>query len=288
MKDKGTRLYCWPNRFGFTYFLVFLVMLAVGGTYQNNLVFMMAFILLALGLVTIIQTARNLRDVRILSITVSPDDEGVETFATVVLKNLGQKKAVERIRLQFDKKWYPTGPAPLVEVPVIESLSTATARVPLHLPAKWGIVKLGKVRVSTTYPYGLFRTWFVVKSTEDVFIYPRPTTAAFEEPTKRDLGDDFSGHKIYERGDSYARMDWKLAARGKGLNTKQYKSPDVDRLELKFDKDRDSVRELAARLRSARTNGYEWTFLAGREELPLSKGLSHYHRSMKLLVRSAL
>lgn len=287
MKDKGTRLYCWPNRFGFTYFLVFLVMLAVGGTYQNNLVFMMAFILLALGLVTIIQTARNLRDVRILSITVSPDDEDKETFATIVIKNLGNKNAVERIRIQFDKKWY-AGRAPLEEIPIVESLSTATARVPLRLPPNWGILNLGRVRVSTTYPYGLFRTWFVVKSTEEVFVYPRPISVGVEEHRKKNLGDDFSGHKVYERGDSYARMDWKLAARGKGLNTKQYKSPDVDRLELVFEKERHSVRELAARLRSARTNGFEWTFKSGREVLPLSKGLVHYHRSMKLLVRSAL
>ncbi len=287
MKDKGTRLYCWPNRFGFTYFLVFLVMLAVGGIYQNNLVFMMAFILLALGLVTIIQTARNLRDVRLLSITVLPDDEGNKTFATVVLKNLGTKRAVERIRIQFDRKWH-SGPALLTEVAIIERLSTVTARAPLQLPDKWGIQNLGRIRISTTYPYGLFRTWFVIKPVEEVFIYPRPSAIVFDEPPKQNSGDEFSGHKPYLHGDSYARMDWKLAARGKGLNTKQYKSPDVDRIELFFDKEKDSPREVAGRLRSAKLNGYEWTLKTPKEELPLAKGLGHYHRSMKLLVRSAL
>lgn len=288
MEPKQTRLYCWPNRFGFTYFLVFIFMLAVGGTYQNNLVFMMAFILLALGLVTIIQTARNLRDVRLLSVTVHADDEGNETYATLVLKNEHKTKAVERIRLKLDKKWYPSKKPVTEEIARIEAGSLATARVPVHLPSTWGILNLGRVSVGTTFPYGLFNTWFIIKSKEDVFVYPRPSLSQLAEPVKRDLGDDFSGHKKYEHGDSYARMDWKLAARGKGLNTKQYKSPDVDRIELIFNKDKDSVREMASRLKTARINGYEWSFRTPIDEIQLAKGPNHYHRSMKLLVRSAL
>ena len=232
---------------------------------------MMAFILLALGLVTITQTARNIRDVRVLSVTVNPDDEGNETYATVVLKNEGRKRNVERIRVMLDKKWYRNKKSVREEVAEIGLLSTASVRIPIHMPDKWGIIELGRIHVSTTFPYGLFQTWFIQKSKEEVFVYPRPSTTLFEQPIKRDLGDDFSGHKKYEYGDSYARMDWKLAARGKGLNTKQYKSPDTDRLDLSFDKKKDSVRDLANRLKSAKINGYEWSFRTPSESIQLAK-----------------
>jgi hypothetical protein len=97
-------------------------------------------------------------------------------------------------------------------------------------------------RISSIYPFGLFRASIDVPVNLAWLIYPRPVMNAQDllgcqsgvdllhnDSALKDEahavsggGDDFSGHRPYRDGDSQHHIDWRAVARGRPLLTKLY------------------------------------------------------------------
>jgi uncharacterized protein (DUF58 family) len=104
---------------------------------------------------------------------------------------------------------------------------------------------LGRLRVSTTFPLGLFVAWSNVELDLQCMVYPRPEPGNVPLPAPRagdteglQTGhgqDDFAGLRKYQAGDSLRHVAWKAVARGQPVMTKQFSGLAAGELWLEWD-----------------------------------------------------
>jgi uncharacterized protein (DUF58 family) len=108
--------------------------------------------------------------------------------------------------------------------------------------ARRGVLALGRCRISSCYPLGLFRAWSHLELHMHCLVYPRPgprrplpQSTAYKHNLSGDKGrgvDDFAGFRPYRPGDSPRQLFWKSAAREQPLLTKQFGGDRADELWL--------------------------------------------------------
>jgi len=216
-------IYILPTRYGFLYAATLLAVLLGSLNYGSNLGFMYTFLLAGLGLVAMLLTWRNLLGLRIREGSAAPVFAGQDACFDLELENLerGPRFGLEAISEQGAEARLdlpPRGHQPL-------RLCLASERR--------GVLVLGKTKVSTRYPLGLFSAWSYVNLDSRCLVYPQPASsgqpafAADADPAQKSgsqgLGeDDFQGLRRYRAGDSPRQIDWKALAREKGLLTKEF------------------------------------------------------------------
>ncbi|HVK61534.1 MAG TPA: DUF58 domain-containing protein [Bdellovibrionales bacterium] len=224
---RQSRVYILPTAFGYLFLSGALIMMLIGATYQNNLVNLLAFFMMSLVFISMVQTHNNLKDVELQKLI------GENAFAHteyVVGFVLGNPTKETRHALEVDlKKKTPHL--------VLENNLPLLAHGNLKLKVSYKAGARGKMRVQqakvhTAYPLGLFRAWIWLESQTDVFIYPEPkkfrsspVTEASEAkaiPQSHKGGDDFHGHRRYHVGDPFGHIDWKAHARGRPLLVKEF------------------------------------------------------------------
>jgi len=212
------KIYCFPNSFGFVGFTLFLVILLAGGTYQNNLVFMMAFLVLSVGLIAILQTARNIRDIEIVNVHIEPNFAGENTTAWVTVKNTSTT-----LKLDLDIQLENPKVKALGRIQQLEPQATTHLRLDFKMPLQRGQHTISRVRIKTSYPYSLFVAWAFVKNKYVYIVYPQRRGQAQLPTSTLVSGEDFSGHKNYVAGDNMSRIDWKIYSRRENLMVKEFK-----------------------------------------------------------------
>jgi uncharacterized protein (DUF58 family) len=120
------------------------------------------------------------------------------------------------------------------EVARVDVAGGGIATVELRLPAAHrGWLPLPEFHISTRFPLGILYSWSRrIALDESCLIYPQPSepwpwraqsdTEAAANARPLAGGDDFSGVREYRPGDSPRQIDWKSAARGRGLLTKEF------------------------------------------------------------------
>lgn len=217
------RVFILPTMYGYLFFGILLAMLLGSINYNNNLGFLLVFLLGSVSLVSMIHTYRNLLGVRILSVSARPVFAGeTAVFRFLVRADSGRRQALgfllEKAR------------------PVLEDLSEKsdeTVSVPRSASAR-GILRAGRLVVWTRYPLGLFRAWTIVRPDAACVVYPRPLSGPFQTSGGADSResddaaadmpgvDDFAGLKRYQPGDPLGRISWKSLSRGMGAFTKEF------------------------------------------------------------------
>lgn len=227
-KQKKVRIYILPTRFGLVFIIGAMVMILIGSAYQNNLVNMLAFFMLSLVFVCMIQTQNNLKDVIIHDLETEGGFQGKEFLVTTILAN---KARTPRYNLETLARRHKA-------LAVYENHQVLPDRGTLKLrttyPAtKRGVFKISEARISTVYPLGLFESWTWFKNLDSsYFIYPElkgeaPFPGGDQEGGtalfSRQLGgEDFHGHRKFANGDSYRHVDWKARARGRPMLIKEF------------------------------------------------------------------
>lgn len=224
---KKPRIFIIPTRFGMVFMLGALVMILVGATYQNNLVNLLAFFMLSLVFVSMVQTHNNLKDIQLTAVEVENGYAGQFFLVTFILKNT---TPVSRFNLEANLR----GKAAIsVYENVLPLLPLSTLKLRSSYQAgPRGPYVVRDVKISSTYPIGLFRAWFRQPIQTRYLVYPAPRgdrpyptggagDASRSLSHKRD-GDDFHGHRKYQPGDSHRHIDWKAYARGRPLMVKEF------------------------------------------------------------------
>ncbi len=217
-----------PTRFGWLFFAGLLVMMFIGATYTNNLVYMLAFVLFSLGMITMLQTHSNLKYISIHQLNSQSGFEGGFadlTFTAVNSSNLACHSLEFEIIREVDRS------SCIVPYVPENGRKLAFIRLPLR---KRGISWVRGLRVSTVFPLGLFRAWFWIPVELELITFPKPEgdaplPAASEAGSDnrvgtRHTGEDFSGHKKHAPGESLRHLDWKAFARGRGELTKLFRA----------------------------------------------------------------
>lgn len=164
---------------------------------------------------------------------------------------------------------------------------------------KRGWFRLGRVALTTVYPLGFFRAWRYEPSEADCLVYPVPAgrlPLPFAPVLAADAvegvgagGDDFSGVRPYQTGESQRHMDWRAVSRGQPLLVKQFSGTGSRRVWLDY-AETAVLTGLEARLSQlcrwvvdAEAQGYAYGLrLPGFEAEP-SRGPRHRHRCLGAL-----
>jgi len=216
-------VYVLPTRFGLLFIAVLTAMLLGALNYNNNLGFLLTFLLGSMTFVSILYTVRNLSGLTVLSVRSRPVFAGeTAAFRFVVRAEEPVRPAVrfnfpETTEIQQDL-------APGADAMVVLK-RTASVR---------GVLRPGMLTVSTRYPLGLFRSWARLNLPAECLVYPRPLagplvltdgpSATGEEGT-RPMGpgsEDFQGLRPYQPGDPLQHVSWKTYSQGQGLFTKRF------------------------------------------------------------------
>jgi uncharacterized protein (DUF58 family) len=216
-------IYILPTRHGLLFALVLLVMLLGSMNYNNSLGYSLTFLLGSLAVVSILHTYRNLVGLAVRAGRSPPVFAGQEARFEVYLDNRGGR---ERRAIGVQKAEHPSA---IVDITAGGQLST-TVTVPTE---RRGRLPLGRLRLFTYFPLGLFRAWANVILDLTCIVYPRPDAPApMPSPiSEKNQGEgiqfgkgseDFSGLRNYSPTDSPRHVAWKAVARSQVLVTKQF------------------------------------------------------------------
>jgi uncharacterized protein (DUF58 family) len=229
------RIYILPTRFGVLFAVVLLLMLTGSINYALSLGYILTFLLAALAISTILHTFRNLAGLRLTAARTAPVFAGDVARFPICIDNpaLAERYSLTLARAKRE--------IALLDVPAeTKVIATATVAAPRR-----GVLKPGRLTISTRFPLGLFRAWAYLHLDAACIVYPRPAPAGVPLP-RAQVGaaaafahargsDDFAGLRSYLAGDSPRHVAWKAAARGQTLLTKQFMADTEGELWLRLD-----------------------------------------------------
>ncbi len=220
---RRKRLYILPTGHGILFMLVLFGMLMGSVNYNNNLGFLLTFLLGSMSFVSMMHTYRNLLGLEIVSVRSFPVFAGENARFSVIVR--GGKAGRTALRFQL-----PGGREVCRDI-----LPEQDNDVDISIPAKKrGLLKPGLLIFSSRYPLGLFRTWAKCNFSLECPVYPRPLSGplrmtAGKTKKARDTGenagsgsDDFESIRAYQPGDPMQHISWKAFSKGQGLMSKKF------------------------------------------------------------------
>ena len=252
------QIFILPTRVGFGFVLMLLVMLAGSMNYNNNMGYMLTFLLGSLAMVSMLHTQRNLLGLCVTVGKVKPLFAGETAQFELWLDNreqgaryslMWQSRFAWQVgsNCQTDLKLTADVPANQLINLIIPILST-----------KRGRLFLGSITVYSCFPVGLFYAWAPIHLDISAIVYPKPLgkpqLPRDKTPQNREggyfcegSGEDFIGYRGYRLGDSPRHIDWKAVARGQDWLIKQFGGMGTTILWLSWD-EVNSLDDLEARL----------------------------------------
>jgi uncharacterized protein (DUF58 family) len=216
-------IYILPTRYGLLFGMLLLVLLLIAVNYTNNPVFLLAFLLAGVAIVSMLHTWRNL-----VNLQLSPGREAALFAGQPLRYEIHVRNGAPRQRPNIMLKLRSANGVER-DLP-----AAASASYQLYLDSsRRGRRPLPRVQLSSHYPLGLFRAWSYVELPLYALVYPAPgeTPAPGGEAAahgdSRDAhrdetfsgADDFVGLRQYQRGDGLKQINWKAYAREQGLQT---------------------------------------------------------------------
>jgi uncharacterized protein (DUF58 family) len=195
--------------------------------YNNNLSFVLTFVLVSLGLVAMHQCQRNLVGLEVGFAGVEPVFAGQPAEFRIAVTNHARN---HRYNIQLYAEQIRSD---------IDDLRPGESRVfQLDLPtAGRGLVTLPRFGIRTLFPFELFRAWSWLHMDLQALVYPQPADPApAPPPTETAHGhrqhdargeEDFAGLRRYHAGDSPRQIAWKAYARSGELLSKQFSGADT-------------------------------------------------------------
>lgn len=283
------RVYILPTRAGMAFGVTILLMLVGAINYNLSLGYILTFLLAGMGVVSILHTWRNLAGIGLRSGKSRAVFAGDLARFQVVVENPGNLPRIslaiqchDRSPLHFD--------AP----------ANRSTEIELTLPTRRrGLLSPGRIRISTTYPLGLFHAWALVDLDLQCLVYPRPEPGVVPlPPTQASRGsglatgsgeEDFAGLRNYHAGDSPRRIAWKAVARNDVILTKTFSgsasaqhwldladTPETMGLEAR-------LRRLARWIVDADSEGHHYGLRLPGNELAPDSGTPHREQCLRAL-----
>ncbi len=276
------RLYILPTAVGLILALAVFVMLLGAMNYSNSLAFVLTFSLAAIGLVSMHHCHRNLGDLSIRFRGAESVFAGEDAVFNFSIMNPSTQPRYD-IVAQSEQ-----GTSDSLDI----SGNDQSALQIQIVTDRRGPIALGRVSLSTRFPFALFRAWAWVYNDYRCLVWPQPATTAPPVPigthtqgTQRrsDQGDDdFSGLREYQAGDPRRQIAWKAAARSDTLVSKQFSGSVSGSVELSIEATGCHDLELALQILSRWILDCEKDGIAyglNLKDTQLAPALGHEHRN---------
>ena len=210
---ESRRIYILPTGVGLVFALMTFAMLLGSMNYNNNLSFVLTFMLVSLGLVAMHQCQRNLVGLEIGFAGVEPVFAGQSAEFRIAVTNRSKNF---RYHLQIYHGSITS---------TFDDIGPGESRVfDLELPTESrGRVLLPRFGIRTFFPFELFRAWAWLHMDLHGLVYPKPVDIApSPPPSLTEQGhrqhdergeEDFAGLRRFHDGDSPRNVAWKAYAR---------------------------------------------------------------------------
>ena len=219
------RIFIFLTRQGGVAGLVIAALFVAGINYANNLLLGLSFFLGSLMVVAIHHTYANLSGLRIAALTTLPAFSEEEARFLLRLDD-ARGRNHESLLLEWAGS--------VTRVPWVSGVVDITVALPA---AQRGWMRPPRLKLSSTWPLGLLRSWTWLDLDMRALVYPHPESCAIiptgpgrdgEGERRRSRGqEDFDGLRNFAPGDALAHVSWKHLARGRGLLTKTYASEET-------------------------------------------------------------
>ncbi len=281
------RIFILPTRAGGLLAIVLGGMLVGAMNYSNSLAYALTFLLASMAVVSMLHTYRNLLGIGIASGRCPPVFAG--EAAAFVLAVAGGERERPGINLQ----------AGCASVALDLSAGTGMPVTLRRTATRRGRLALGRVRIETRYPLGIFRAWAYAEPGMSCIVFPRPADTTEPPPVgsgragagrSRDArgSDDFSSLRGYRAGDSLRHVHWKVYARRGALVTKQFTGEEPADLRLDWEAlpGLDTEARLSVLCRwvlEAEDGGRRYALVLPGVEVPTGRGEMHRYRCLETL-----
>jgi uncharacterized protein (DUF58 family) len=281
------RLYILPTRAGVGFSILLFLMLVAALNYGNSLALFLAFLLVGFALVSMHLCHRNLLGMQLLSAHAEP------TFARrggLLELTFGNPGALPRFQIAA-----AVGDAPTQAVD-LTSQAAGRLQLPVETPNR-GLVRLDRLHIVTTHPFGLFRAWTWVHAPLTILVYPQPRgtlplpaggTAGSGKQAAAAGADEWRGLRPFRDGDSPRQVDWKAYAREAPLLVKEYSAAVAEQRLLSFAALsslalEQRLEQLARWIVEAETGGELYGLDLPDLQLPAARGTAHRQRCLTAL-----
>lgn len=235
------RVFIVPTRAGAGFGLLVLVLLIGSINYSLGLGFALTFTAAACAVADLYFTWRNLAHLHLRAGRVADVFAGDQVRFELQIAN---RSATDRYALRVDRADAdPPRHAADVAAGGVASVVLAVAS------SRRGWLAAPRVRLSTSFPLGLFRAWSYWRPDSRALVWPAPEQNAPPLPLLGQAAasgsgqaghDDFAGVRSYQPGDPLRQLAWRQIARldpadGGQLATKQFEGGASDQLVLDFD-----------------------------------------------------
>jgi len=281
------RIFILPTKRGLGFVVLIALLLLIAFVYNNNLAYMLAFLLASVFFITILHSYKALAGLVVQKGRSQAVFAGEAAGFEIRIGNPGD---TERHQLQIA----------LQDSQSLTMSPHSAAQVTLYsVTRKRGRHKAGTVTLSSTYPLGLFRAWSPIRFDLDALVYPKPSHLEIPFPQMKSSegqqgfslkgGDDFYGLQQYQSGDSIKHIHWKAFAKGLGVFSKQYGGEHSSE-EIWLDYDLAPGHDVEERLSQlcrwvvdAEQAGIRYGFTLPGLKLPPDNGLEHYRKCLEAL-----
>jgi uncharacterized protein (DUF58 family) len=218
----GKRIYILPTRAGLIYAGIVVLLLISSMNYSNNMGFALTFLLTGVGLVAMHHCQSNLSRLHVRLVDTESCFAGQQAGLRLQLRNTG---ITRRWQLQAGWRRHSEFCTDMDADSIVEVV------LPLETRAR-GLLPAPRIAISSVFPLGLFRAWSWIHLDVAIVVWPQPAERAERTPaadhtadshvTTANSGEDLSGVRDYQRGDSPRRIDWKGLARHGDLRVREY------------------------------------------------------------------
>lgn len=282
------RIYVLPTAFGLFFATLLGAMLLGALNYNNNPALLLALLLAAAGLASLIVAHLQLSGLRLVALSADPVAAGQPLRLALLLDGEGAR-ARRGLRLQcLDTA------AGVAQVP-----AGAPVEAILELPTeRRGWLDPDRIRVETTQPLGLARAWAWFRPDAALLVYPRPEPHGPPLPEdpgqagrarRHATGDELHHLRPYRPGDARNAIAWKPSARRDQLLVREYERPAAAEVRLDWralaalPRER-RIARLARWVDEAEREGRRYRLsLPGQPALGPAQGPAHRHACLRAL-----
>jgi len=285
------QLFILPTRIGWYFSFILIALFAIAIKFDNQAAFMMLFILISVGLVTMIYTHNNMIGLEINTQVANSVFTGEIAHFPIQLHNHSDH-ARHSIWVICD------GFRQLIDLPNGEH-----KQLSLSLPTvRRGYLNCSVINLTSQYPLGLFFCWSKrFESTQRCIVYPQPLelfpfpesgnsknqkTSQYRNTTAT---DDLSGMKDYQPGDRLRDIHWPSLAKTQKLITKEHEDQSGDSVNLSWFSlpsslgVEDKLSVLCGWIIEADRRAIRYQLEMPNHTIEFSSGLNHYHKCLSVL-----
>lgn len=282
------RIFILPTPRGLYFAMLIALLLLIAFVYNNNLVYLLTFLLASIFFITILHSYKALAGLIISKGQTKAVFAGEAAAFTFHINN---PLTIERYNLQL--KLQHSQNQALTLKPQSKS------RVVLYsLTDKRGWHAAGTVIISNTYPLGLFKAWSPVQFNLKTLVYPKPSLqelpfpeapyALTQQGVNQKGSEDFYGLSEYKAGDSLKRLHWKAFAKGQGLYNKNYSGASSAEIWLDYSNTpgrstEERLSQLCRWVMEAQRTNLSYGFTLPGLKLPPSQGQQHTQQCLEAL-----